>query len=178
LVIDWLKGKAPSKETLLANRWLRPFAEHLSDPNIWHFNRRSISKGVALGLFFGIVIPFAQTPVAALFAVSARANVAVAAFCTFITNPFTTPLIYLGAYETGNWLLRVKERAPIISGNSASEMFDSLVATLLDAPLPTALGLLLFSSVASGLGYWLVNALWRTRVRQKWAKRRRVTAHG
>lgn len=177
-MIDWLKTKVPSREALLANRWLRPFAEHLSDPNIWHFNRRSIARGVALGLFFGIVIPFAQTPVAALFAVSARANVAVAAFCTFITNPFTTPLIYLGAYEAGSWLLQVKRRAPLLSGGSTTEMFDNLVATLLDAPLPTALGLLLFSTVAAGLGYWLINVLWRARVRQRWARRRRVAAHG
>lgn len=176
-MIDWLKAKVPAKETLLANRWLRPFAEHLSDPNIWHFNRRSISKGVALGLFFGIVIPFAQTPVAALFAVSARANVAVAAFCTFITNPFTTPFFYLAAYETGTWLLRVKSKAPLISGSSRGEMIDNLITTLLNAPLPTAVGLVVISTVAATVGYWLINVLWRARVRRKWASRRRV-AHG
>lgn len=178
-MIDWLRAKVPSKESLLANRWLRPFAEHLSDPNIWHFNRRSIARGVALGLFFGIVIPFAQTPVAALFAVSARANIAVAAFCTFITNPFTTPLIYLGAYETGSWLLHAKQRAPLLTAGSTGEMFNNLIATLLDAPLPTALGLLLFSTVAAALGYWIINMLWRARVRQRWARRRRHhPAHG
>jgi hypothetical protein len=172
-----LKRKVPSKETLLANRWMRPFAEHLSDPNIWHFNRRSIARGVALGLFFGIVIPFAQTPVAALFAVSARANLAVAAFCTFITNPLTTPLIYLGAYEAGTRLLRMQARTPL-SGGSMDDSVKALIARLLDAPLPTAVGLLLFSTVAAVLGYWVVNVLWRVHVRRRWARRRRVTVHG
>ena len=175
---DWLKRKVPSKETLLANRWMRPFAEHLSDPNIWHFNRRSIARGVALGLFFGIVIPIAQTPVAALFAVSARANLAVAAFCTFITNPFTTPFIYLGAYEAGLHILRMQEKAPLLAGGSMDQNVQALIARLLDAPLPTAVGLLLISTVSSVLGYWLVNVLWRVHVRRRWARRRHVTVHG
>ena len=174
---DWLKRKVPSREALLANRWLRPFAEHLSDPNVWHFNRRSIARGVALGLFFGIVIPFAQTPVAALFAVSARANLAVAAFCTFITNPLTTPLIYIGAYQTGLRLLRIQESTPL-SGGSLDDGVKALLARLMDAPLPTAVGLLLISTVSAGLGYALVNLLWRVHIRRRWARRRRVTAHG
>lgn len=174
---DWLKQKVPSREALLANRWMRPFAEHLSDPNIWHFNRRSIARGVALGLFFGIVIPIAQTPVAALFAVSARANLAVAAFCTFITNPFTTPLIYLGAYEAGLRILRMHEQASILSGGAMTDNVQALISRLLDAPLPTAVGLLMISTVSSVLGYGLVNFLWRTHVRRRWARRRRAMSH-
>lgn len=175
---DWLKQKVPSKEVLLANRWMRPFAHYLGDPNIWHFNRRSIARGVALGLFFGIVIPFFQTPVAALFAVSARANLAVAAFCTFITNPFTTPLIYLGAYETGLRVLRMQEKASILSGGAMQDNVEALISRLLDAPLPTAVGLLLISTIASVVGYWLVNVVWRVHVRRRWARRRRVAVHG
>jgi uncharacterized protein len=177
-VRDWLKNKVPSKEALLGNRWMRPFAEHLSDPNIWHFNRRSIARGVALGLFFGIVIPFAQTPVAALFAVSARANLAVAAFCTLITNPFTTPFIYLGAYEAGLRILRMQEKASLLAGGTMTDNVQALIARLLDAPLPTAVGLLLISTISSVVGYWLVNMLWRAHVRRRWARRRRVVAHG
>jgi uncharacterized protein len=176
---DWLKKKVPSKDALLANRWLRPFAHYLGDPNIWHFNRHSIARGVALGLFFGIVIPIAQTPVAALFAVSARANLAVAAFCTFITNPFTTPLIYIGAYETGLRLLSMQERASLLSGSVMDDGVKALIARLLDAPLPTAVGLLLISTLSSVIGYWLVHLLWRANIRRRWASRRRHrVAHG
>src|SRR3546814_10071436 len=50
---------------------------------------------------------FAQVAVAALLALSCRANVPVAALTTFITNPLTTPIVWVIAYKVGNWLLHI-----------------------------------------------------------------------
>lgn len=43
----------PTREALLASRWLAPFARHLSDDRLWHADRHSVAKAVSIGLFFG-----------------------------------------------------------------------------------------------------------------------------
>lgn len=169
--MKWLLSRLPHRDELLANRWMRPFARHLSEPNIWHFNRRSVARGVALGLFFGIIIPFAQTPVAAIFAVPARANLAVAALCTFVTNPLTTPAIYFGAYEAGRWLLRAQEHSAAIAA-APDDWMAKVLAWLADASLPTVTGLVLFSVTSAVLGYAAIHIGWRWWVSRRWTSRR------
>src|SRR3546814_19869242 len=73
----------------------------------WSSDVCSSDLGVALGIIIGIIVPFAQVAVAALLALSCRANVPVAALTTFITNPLTTPIVWVIAYKVGNWLLHI-----------------------------------------------------------------------
>lgn len=170
--VEWVKSKLPSQEELLGNRWMRPFARYLGDPNIWHFNRRSVARGVALGLFFGILIPIAQTPIAAIFAVPTRANLAVAAICTFVTNPFTTIPIYIAAYNTGTWMLQMRESSTAFAAGTPEDWFTNLLAWLLSAPLPTAAGLFMFSVTSAVIGYGAIHIGWRWFVARRWAARR------
>lgn len=166
----WLKHKLPKREEILGNRFVRPFARHLADPSLWHLNRRSVAKGVAVGLFVGFMIPVAQTPFAAFGAVPVRGNVAAAALATFITNPFTTPAILIGAYQTGSWLLQVHHAAGRVV-ESTDGWVTRAAAWLADASLPTAAGLLLFSVAAAALGYAVVHLGWRLWVARRWAAR-------
>ncbi|HEY4542284.1 MAG TPA: DUF2062 domain-containing protein, partial [Noviherbaspirillum sp.] len=73
---------------MLETRFLKPFARYLEHHSLWQFNRRAVAVGAAIGLFFGILIPFGQIVVSAFAAFFLRANLPVAAFATFITNPF------------------------------------------------------------------------------------------
>ena len=66
---------------------------------------RSVPRGVALGLFVGVIIPVHAHRVAALLAIPLRANVAMAAACTLVVNPLTIPPIYYAAYRIGSWEL-------------------------------------------------------------------------
>jgi uncharacterized protein (DUF2062 family) len=169
--IDWLKTRMPEREALLANRFLRPFAHLLHDPNIWHFNRRAVARGVAVGLFVGIVLPFPpQTLFAVLAAVPTRANVAIAALLTFVTNPLTTPAILFGAYETGAWLLHVKTSAIMETVKDASWV-DQALAWLAHASLPTVLGLVVISAVSALAGYGAIQLMWRIKVGRRWTAR-------
>lgn len=170
-LINWLKYNHPSREAMMANRWLKPFAATLGDPAIWHFNRRSVARGVALGMFFGVAIPFAQAPVAALFAVPAKANLPVAALVTFISNPLTTPFIYLAAYEVGITLLRMDGGAALID-LTADNWFEHLIQTITSAPLPVALGLFVIATLASAIGFGIIHGVWRLWVRQRLDARR------
>mgnify|MGYP002390440760 CR=1 FL=1 len=161
----WLMGRLPTREKLLSNRWLQPFAHRMAHPLLWHFNRRSIARGVALGLFAGFLIPLGQTPVAAMLAFSARANIITAAAATLVTNPLTFPPIYFAAYKLGHEVL----------GERLSSHGDTLVRKLgawaLDFAAPTAVGLLLFAIVASILGFGVVHLGWRWWVARRWRHR-------
>ena len=90
----WLRANMPTRESMESNRLLRPVAHRVMEPGLWRFNRRSVPRGVALGMVAGFLFPVAQSAVAALFALPVRANVPVAALTTFITNPFTTPFLW------------------------------------------------------------------------------------
>jgi len=54
--MDW-RRLIPSREALLTNRWLRWLAPWLGHPKLWHWSRRGVVLGVALGVFFGLLIP-------------------------------------------------------------------------------------------------------------------------
>src|SRR5690348_8621639 len=87
----WIRRHIPTRETIGEYRLLRPFAPHPSHPSLWRMNRRSVPRAVALGLFVAAIIPVMHTAVAALLAIPARANVAVAALFTLVINPLTIP---------------------------------------------------------------------------------------
>ena len=66
--IKWFKGHVPTREQLEKSRWIKPFAKHVLRSDLWRFNRRSVPRAVALGLFVGIMIPLAHFVTAALLA--------------------------------------------------------------------------------------------------------------
>ena len=67
-------------------------------PALWRFTRRSVPRGVALGLLVGIflLIPGVQIAGVALLALPVRANIPIGAAMTFLSMPATTPFILLG----------------------------------------------------------------------------------
>src|SRR3989442_1390310 len=66
----------PSRESVRQNRFVARFGSLLRHPNLWHLNRRSVSGGVAAGMFAGLVPGSnpVQFAVAALLAVAFRVN--------------------------------------------------------------------------------------------------------
>ncbi len=105
MALDWLKRNAPKRETILNYRFVKPFAPYFSHGALWHFNRRSVSRGVGLGLFFAFVVPVAQIVAAAIAAVPLRANLAVTVLMTTITNPVTVGLMAPLAHRIGKFVL-------------------------------------------------------------------------
>ncbi|MDO9012883.1 MAG: DUF2062 domain-containing protein [Gallionella sp.] len=73
---------------------------------------------MALGVFFGLLIPIAQIPLTVAAAIVMRANVPAAAASTLITNPITFGPIYYGAYWLGAWV--TSEDAPVDAVNNLS----------------------------------------------------------
>ena len=162
-ITNWFKSHFPTREKLEQNRYIRPFAARVLRSDLWRFNRRSVPRGIALGLFVGILIPFAHSFVAALTAVFVRANVPVAIATTWTSNPATWVIIFPSAYKIGGWLLQVDAmtKAQPISSTMHSTQTDHLLQQITGAGLATAVGLFVMATVLSSLGYLLTSLGWR-----------------
>ena len=150
------------RDKILQSRWLRPFAHLFAHPSLWHLNKRSVPRALALGLFAAFILPVGQFVLAALMALGVRANVPLAAATTFVSNPLTFPPIYIGAYKLGS---------EVLGSGPASSVATDLGSQLLDVSGPTALGLLIFALVGAGLGYALGTLWWRLRLVRRWNRR-------
>lgn len=163
-----LRALIPTRQTLQSNRWLawlRPFLDH---PQLWCWSRRGVATGVALGIFFGLLIPVAQIPVSAAAAILLRANVPAAAASTLITNPVTFGPVYYLAYRLGNRL--TGQQAQPLAPPPGDGAKRPIGERLRQIGLPLLVGLAVMAT-ACGLGsYALISLVWYLRVK---AKRRR-----
>jgi len=169
-----LRRLVPTRDTLLANRWLRWLSPWLAHPSLWHWSRRGVSLGVGLGVFFGLLIPLAQIPVSAVAAVVLRANLPVAAASTLVTNPVTFGPIYLAAYHLGAWLTGEEIKpgeAKAALDASHDEEAQSWWKGIVGVGKPLLAGLATLA-VSFGLStYAVITLLWRWRVQMRWRAR-------
>lgn len=172
-----LRELLPTRQQILANRWLRWLAPWLGHPALWHWSRRGVALGVALGVFFGLLIPIAQIPVTAIAAVVLRANLPAAAASTLVTNPVTFAPVYIAAYHLGAWVTGEKVPKAAVARAAPPTGDISLWTRIIGLGRPLLVGLLLLA-IGCGLAtYLLINLLWiwriRSRRRQRPAQRRR-----
>ena len=174
--LDWFKRHFPTREQLAKNKFLRPFAHRVLRSDLWRFNRRSVPRGIALGLFVGILVPFAHSFVAALTAVFVRANVPVAIASTWTSNPVTWVVIFPAAYKIGEGLLHVDAATGVqpISGTLQRTEAGHFLQQLTGAGLATALGLFIIATVLASLGYVVTSFGWRWWIARK--RRRRIAS--
>ena len=170
---DWFKGHVPTREQLERNRFIRPFAHRVLRSDLWRFNRRSVPRGIALGLFVGIMVPFAHSAVAALTAMFVRANVPIAIVATWTSNPATWVLIFPAAYKIGQALLRFDQMTGVapISETMQQTGSDHLLERLTGAGLETAFGLFVIATVMASVGYLVTSFGWRWWIGRKRAQR-------
>ncbi len=124
--------------------------------------------GVALGLFFGFMIPLGQIPLAVACGVMLRANLPICAASTLVTNPFTFPPIYFAAYQVGSYILNSEHvEAALTSPTTAA----GWVEWALGVGKPTFLGLAIFAVTASTLSYVTVRTIWGIKTKMQWTNR-------
>jgi uncharacterized protein len=157
----------PTRESVAENRWLRPVAGRVLHSSLWRFTRRSVPRGVALGVVTGILVPMGQIPASAVLALPLRANIPAAAATTFITNPFTTPPLWVAAYWLGSWMIGGQG-----SGSAAPAHQQNWGDWLLHQAGPATLtGLGTITLTLAVLGYFGTALAWRWWVVRKWARR-------
>lgn len=173
--LEWITRHVPTRETIHQFRLLRPFAPYLSRGSLWRFNRRSVPRGVAIGLFVAIIIPFMHTIIAALVAIPARANIAVAALFTLAVNPLTIPLMYFAAFRIGSWELH--HDASLVNPADAERFSGELSRMLFwihHASGAIALGILTLAITIAVIAYFVSGFVWRLWSLRRWRRRRHL----
>jgi hypothetical protein len=179
-----LKAWLPSSDSIRNNRWLRWLGPTLHHPRLWHFSRKGIAMGLALGIFFGLLVPVAQMPLSAAAAVILRANLPMAVASTLVTNPVTFGPVYYGAYRVGKAVLG----EPPLTEAQASALLERAVKTqqaegwkdrlegalrrLSTVGKPLVVGLAIVATVSGLAVYFIISAIWTLRVR--WSRSRRL----
>jgi uncharacterized protein (DUF2062 family) len=178
-----IKAWLPSPDTVRQNRWLRWMGPILNNPRLWHFSRKGIALGMALGVFFGLLIPIAQIPASATLAVLLRANVPMAVASTLVTNPVTFGPVYYGAYHLGDWVLgldtpRVPETlqpTPTSSQDNPGSWVERIAdwfEQITTVGKPLAVGLVILACFFGVAVYAVVSLLWVLKTR--WSRRQRI----
>ncbi len=168
-----MQRNLPKRETFEQSRILRPIAHRVLAPELWRFTRRSVPRGVSLGIVTGILIPMGQIPASAVLALPLRANIPAAALTTFLTNPLTTPPLWVFAYWVGRWVLRLDAQVPGSPiGTKVAANPGWLQWLLVEVGPATGVGLLVVTFVGAILGYALSALGWRWWIAHKWRKRR------
>ena len=173
-IARWLANSMPTREQLAQSRWIKPFGQRVLHSEFWRFTRRSVPRGVAVGLFVGVffLIPGVQIVGAALFCVPVRGNIPIAAGMTFLTNPFTTPFLIVASIPVGNLFGFHADKSAVMAMYTRSARVGEWLAWLASDAAPALITGLFIIALASGaIGYFLSIFVWRWWTARKWRRR-------
>ena len=160
------KRYMPDPASIREHKSLRFMGTLLHDPNLWHLNRHSVSRAMAVGIFAAFIpMPF-QMLLAAFLAITVRSNMPISVGLVWLTNPITMPPVFYCTYKLGSWMMQTP----------AMHMPDELTWSWISAELstfwqPFLLGSVVTGLVAGALGYGSTMLYWRWWVRRSWRKR-------
>lgn len=176
-VMNWIRRNSPTREELLASRFVRPFAHRVAHSHLWRFTRTSVPRGTALGLFVGIflLLPGVQILGVAMLALPFRANIPIGAAMTFLSNPATTPFLIAASVWLGNSMFGLHANVETFSimldkGASIGEWARWIVS---DAAPALIAGLFVISLVSAIIGYLLATLFWDNWIRLRWRRKLR-----
>jgi len=178
MVAKSVKKYLPAADKVAKHRMLRWLGPTLTRPCLWQINRRSIALGLAIGVFWGLLIPLAQIVFAAIMAIYLRANLPVTVGSTLVTNPFTFAPVYFLAYQLG---LRIYgDQGPPMTEEMLSEQMSQISVTstgwierIADIAAPLFTGLFIFACIGAVVCYLTVTVVWRLAVLLRYRKRQR-----
>jgi len=148
------KRKSNSKLDKFIDKYNIP-REYLS------INRKSISRGVFIGLLIGFIpMPMQMLAVVACIPFF-KFNVPIAISMVWLSNPVTMPFMYYMEYQTGNFILGKEGLENIeLTLDWFSNNWDSIM-------LPLYIGTIPYSLIVSTLVYYIINILWIKSVREE-----------
>lgn len=148
------------------NSKIKHFIEKYKIPREYlSINRKSISIGILIGLFWGF-IPMPMQMLAVL-AVTPfiRFNVPIAISMVWLSNPITMPFMYYMEYKTGLFLLGTEGINNIeLTLDWFSQNWDTII-------IPLYVGTIPYSTLVSLFIYYIVNILWINSVKKERLKK-------
>ncbi len=116
-------------------------------------NRKSITKGLAIGIFWGLIpMPFQMVAVV-LTTPFIKFNVPIAISMVWLSNPITMPFMYYFEYKTGTFLLGMHSLHVELS----IEWFKQNIEEIF---VPLYIGTLFYCITLPTLAYFVVDWLW------------------
>lgn len=165
---EFFKRYMPDPQSIKDNKSLRFLGTLLHDANLWHLNRHSIARAMAVGLFWAMIPMPMQMLASALIAIPLRANLPLSIGLVWLTNPITMPPVFYANYKLGTLIL----------GTPAIQMPDKIsmqwvIEVTTTHWQPLYLGSLVAGICLSFLGYSLTLLYWRWWVSRNWKQRQR-----
>ena len=74
-IFHWVQRKMPTRAAMERSKYLKPIAHRILVSELWRFTRRSVPRGVALGMLAAFLVPVGQIFAAVFLALPVRANV-------------------------------------------------------------------------------------------------------
>lgn len=161
-----LKRFLPTQKQLRQSPLLGRLHHLIFAPDLWQFNRRSVSRAAFLGVFCCFMPIPLQMLLSTLLSIRVRANLPLATALVWISNPITMPALFYLAYRLGCLLLDQP------AGLADSEFGLQLVMSgLLQIWLPLLLGCFVCGLTLGSTAFFLVHAYWRWRILRYLKKR-------
>jgi uncharacterized protein len=154
--------------------WLKPW---LDQHDVFSFTRHPLAKGVAFGLFCGLIPGPLQIVGATLMCIVFRGNIIAAVVATFYTNPVTIIPLYIAAFHLGDAVLPGVYDLPAWTGGEGGDgFFTALAAWVKAMGWPLVVGLPTLAAMIAATGYALIQFIWLRPVvrRAKRMQRRKI----
>lgn len=160
------KRYMPHPDSIREHRSLRFLGSLIHDPNLWHLNRHSVARAMAVGLFSAFIPLPMQMLLAASLAIPVRANLPISIGLVWLTNPLTMPPVFYCTYKVGSWVL---DTPPLhLPSEITMDWIAERLTTLWE---PMLVGSIVTGIVLGIVGYFATMIYWRWWVRRAWLKR-------
>ncbi|BEP93719.1 hypothetical protein GmRootA79_21030 [Acidovorax sp. A79] len=158
----WLRGLEPRARVHLDRGWLARLRPWLERRELFRFQRQPLARGVAAGMFCGLIPGPLQIPGTLLVCAWLRGNVVAGGVATFYTNPFTTVPLYALAFYLGALVMPGTQTLPPWSSVAPGGDFSvqAMAAWIQALGTPLLVGLPTLGLLLAALGYAVVQVLW------------------
>lgn len=161
-----IKKYMPDEAKLKNHKHLSWLGDHLHEPNLWHMNRKSVSRAFAVGIFCAFLPIPMQMLVAAILALIARGNLPISVGLVWLTNPITMPPIFYGTYQVGAWLLGTQD---VLEFEMTMEWLQSSLSQIW---WPLLFGSIVCGIIGAIVAYFGIRVCWAWSVGRNWQNRR------
>ncbi len=150
---ETLKKYSPKRENVNLG-WLN---KHLTDPELWKWNKRTIAKAFAIGLFCAFLPMPAHTLLGAILAVMFSANILLSILIVWVNNPITMVPIYYFTYKLGASIIGIEMDLDF------EFSFSYLMENFGNTTLAMWIGGIITSIISAIMGYFAIIAIYKYR---------------
>ena len=158
----WLRGLEPRVRGYMDRPWLLRMLPWLEQRALFRFQRQPLARGVAVGMFCGLIPGPLQLPGTLLACAWLRGNAVAGGVATFYTNPLTTVPLYALAFYLGALLMPGEQVLPAWGSVAPGGDFSvqAMAAWMQALGMPLLVGLPTLGLLLAVVGYATVQLLW------------------